>query len=220
MTKMIRWNCPNEAHPGVLGPSRPRRDDVRRYCLACSEKSGRLAERVSSKIEAKRCRAAERAKRQAKRRRERKLATMSQEDVNANFRCGNHVLSNLLLHHSAARPIWEVRTSKTPRQPRIEEHHVVIYDHDGADKYDARALTTVAELLWCLTCDAANHLGYTKDPPSRTASRRFIRRTVTEQMGIKPDVRGPLHKVWTEIALLLRAEAACRTITSFGRAVA
>lgn len=39
-----RWVCPT-CGGGVLAPSRPRKDDVRRYCLPCSKKSGRLVPR-------------------------------------------------------------------------------------------------------------------------------------------------------------------------------
>lgn len=60
-----RWECPNEKHPAVLAPTKPRKDDVRRYCLPCSEASGRLAPRVARALEAKRTAAVER--RQARR---------------------------------------------------------------------------------------------------------------------------------------------------------
>lgn len=40
-----RWVCPR-CDAGVLAPSRPRKDDVRRYCLDCSKKTGRLVERT------------------------------------------------------------------------------------------------------------------------------------------------------------------------------
>lgn len=43
--KLRRWTCPR-CSTGRLAPSRPRRDDVRRYCLPCSEATGRLVERV------------------------------------------------------------------------------------------------------------------------------------------------------------------------------
>lgn len=42
----MRWVCP-KCENGCLGPSRPRRDDTRRYCLACSAKTGRMVERVA-----------------------------------------------------------------------------------------------------------------------------------------------------------------------------
>ena len=51
--KRVRWACPNGC-PAVLAPSRPRRDDVARYCLPCSAKRGRLVLRTAPALEAKR----------------------------------------------------------------------------------------------------------------------------------------------------------------------
>lgn len=42
--KNHRWVCPHCGR-GVNAPSRLRKDDTRRYCLPCSERTGRLAER-------------------------------------------------------------------------------------------------------------------------------------------------------------------------------
>lgn len=54
---MKRWRCPKCG--GVrLAPSAPRADDVRRFCLPCSEKGGRLVERVCVVREAAQARAA------------------------------------------------------------------------------------------------------------------------------------------------------------------
>jgi hypothetical protein len=47
---MRLWVCPR-CKDGCKAPSRPRRDDVRRYCLACSKATGRLVERVSPAIQ-------------------------------------------------------------------------------------------------------------------------------------------------------------------------
>jgi hypothetical protein len=52
-TKQVRWKCLN-CDSGVLAPSRPRKDDVRRYCLKCSAKTGKLVERVAPSLEKKR----------------------------------------------------------------------------------------------------------------------------------------------------------------------
>lgn len=49
----VRWKC-KECGEGLLASSRPRKDDVRRYCLPCSAKSGRLVERVAPALEKKR----------------------------------------------------------------------------------------------------------------------------------------------------------------------
>lgn len=52
-TQQRRWVCPH-CSSGVLAPSRPRKDDVRRYCLSCSEKTGRLVERSCPALEKQR----------------------------------------------------------------------------------------------------------------------------------------------------------------------
>lgn len=71
----VRWQCPNGIHPGVLGSRRPRRDDIIRYCLPCSEKTGRLVERVAPALERERDSGAERAATKAKAKRQRDAAT-------------------------------------------------------------------------------------------------------------------------------------------------
>ena len=57
---MKRWVCPR-CKDGVLGLARPRRDDVRRYCLSCSAETGRLVERSCPSAVAKRERAVKRS---------------------------------------------------------------------------------------------------------------------------------------------------------------
>ncbi len=55
-----RWVCPT-CGDGCLAPERPRRDDVRRYCLLCSAKTGRLVERTCPALDRERAEKAERA---------------------------------------------------------------------------------------------------------------------------------------------------------------
>lgn len=64
--KTRRWVCPT-CGAGKHAPSRPRRDDVRRFCLPCSEKSGRLVERICPVNEKVRERSVESSKRKASR---------------------------------------------------------------------------------------------------------------------------------------------------------
>jgi hypothetical protein len=70
--KRIRWNCPHDRHPAVLGPSRPALDSIVRYCLPCSFITGRLEKRIAPTLESKRAAAAvtSAAKAKAKRARE------------------------------------------------------------------------------------------------------------------------------------------------------
>lgn len=48
-----RWTCPR-CESAVLGSTRPRRNDVCRYCLPCSEKTGKLVERSPLALEKRR----------------------------------------------------------------------------------------------------------------------------------------------------------------------
>lgn len=50
---MKRWRCPN-CGSGKLAPGRARKDDTRRYCLPCSERTGRLVERACPALDARR----------------------------------------------------------------------------------------------------------------------------------------------------------------------
>lgn len=61
-TKQIRWKC-QACNSGVLAPSRPRRDDVRRYCLPCSAKTGKLVERIAPTLEKQRAQTQAKTKR-------------------------------------------------------------------------------------------------------------------------------------------------------------
>ena len=71
--KQARWKCPTCGH-GLLAPTRPRRNDVRRYCLPCSSKAGVLVERIAPALDAQRNRrdAQRREREKAQRERERK----------------------------------------------------------------------------------------------------------------------------------------------------
>jgi len=63
--KRKRWVCPL-CNVGKLGLQRPRKDDVIRYCLACSEKTGRLVERFAPADQTKKVKAVAKAKAVAK----------------------------------------------------------------------------------------------------------------------------------------------------------
>jgi hypothetical protein len=53
MAKQVRWKCAICNH-GLLAPMKPRKNDVRRYCLPCSSKTGKLVERISPTLEKQR----------------------------------------------------------------------------------------------------------------------------------------------------------------------
>lgn len=90
---MRRWVCP-DCGKGVNAPDRPRTDDIRRFCLPCSEKTGRLVKRTcptldrersakSEKAAAKRSAAAKRERAKARAEREKAAAKRAREQERA-----------------------------------------------------------------------------------------------------------------------------------------
>lgn len=81
---MRRWICPN-CESGALAPERPLTDDVRRYCLPCSQRTGRLVKRTCPALDRARAERAEASKAKAAARRardaERDLARWSHGDT-------------------------------------------------------------------------------------------------------------------------------------------
>lgn len=71
--RRVRWECPNGC-AAVLASTRPRRDDVARFCLACSAKSGRLVQRSAPALERQRSERRARTKEQAAAKREREVS--------------------------------------------------------------------------------------------------------------------------------------------------
>jgi hypothetical protein len=191
-TRLVRWTCPNDLHPGALAPGRPRKDDMRRYCIACSEKSGRLTERVAPKLEAKREKAKVKAHAKATVRRAKKIAHQTQADLATRFKCGVDATGAMLY-----KPIVliEVRASTGPRAAKITDKRIVLYDHDGLDKYDVRGMCVVAELR-----------RYRRSA-SVQALKTFIRQCCEQTLGIRPRLEN-LAEAGDEIAGLLRARDA------------
>lgn len=60
MSQRRKWICP-QCGVGVLGSERPRRDDIVRWCLDCSARTGRLVERTCPTLDRKRTEQRERA---------------------------------------------------------------------------------------------------------------------------------------------------------------
>jgi hypothetical protein len=73
-TKKVRWECPTGAHPAILASTRPARDAIVRYCLKCSEATGKLTPRVAPALERKRAAASASAAAKAKSQRARAAA--------------------------------------------------------------------------------------------------------------------------------------------------
>lgn len=116
-----RWVCP-VCGDGLLAPGKPRRDDVRRYCLDCSRKSGRLVQRTCPSLETAREVDRERRLEQAKAKRAR--IRKVREGVKAAAKAHEirespesyTVEGKTLL--AWARWMWRVLSSIEPRNPQ------------------------------------------------------------------------------------------------------
>lgn len=85
--KRIRWECPTGVHPAVLGSRRPPADSIVRYCLACSEQTGRLARRIAPVLERERAARSVKQSARAKQQRvtARKAAARKEQRENERF---------------------------------------------------------------------------------------------------------------------------------------
>jgi hypothetical protein len=200
----ILWTCPLNAHAAVKGPSRPRRDNLCRYCIECSKGAGKLVRRVSPKLEKKRAARSERRNEKKRQSRIGAHARRAQADVNDLFRCG-------LRATGVVRPTtgtWlgslhyiEVRQSLYRRATLIEERGVVIYDFDGCDPFDARALVCVAVARWDARIIVADNI-----------KRLRIRGLSTYMAKVTPRLEGKagLRDAEIEVSDLLRKQEAVR----------
>lgn len=115
-TKQARWKCP-QCDAGILAPTKPRKDDVRRYCLPCSSKNGRLVERIAPALEAKREQRAESTREKV--RHKRQVARRRAEPAKLQERCD--AIRERIIHAEAER-IWKLMADwhKGKPLPRIE----------------------------------------------------------------------------------------------------
>lgn len=103
-----RWVCPL-CNGGVLAPERPRKDDVRRWCLDCSRKTGRMTERTCPALD--RARTEKKAKVAAKRTR---VQTERRERIVAERSAAGEDL------YVMARRLWKLPALTERRSRRIE----------------------------------------------------------------------------------------------------
>ncbi len=124
-----RWVCPT-CGAGRLAPSRPRRDDVRRFCLSCSEASGRLVPRVCPANERARERSCERSKRKATRRRA--SARKARERAAGEVRARKDELApyERFLRRALRLRAWEVDLATRP--PRVSWRRSSVGDAAGS----------------------------------------------------------------------------------------
>jgi hypothetical protein len=97
-----RWKCPT-CNAGVIAPTKPRKNDVRRYCLPCSAKAGVLVERSAPALEKKR----EAKKETTKKKTTAKRATISKNNAPAKEQARIDAQRVKMIHKEAER-IWRL----------------------------------------------------------------------------------------------------------------
>jgi hypothetical protein len=111
---MKRWVCPI-CRRGINAPSRMSADDVRRFCLGCSKKTGKLVRRKAPALERQRAASRERStrKQQSKRKAEaRKRKAQKARDHERRFIMGHDVQA--LCKRWYALKAWGDRTREGP----------------------------------------------------------------------------------------------------------
>jgi hypothetical protein len=189
---LSRWLCPT-CGDGKLAPRRPRKDDVRRYCLACSETTGRLVERTNPVIEKKRAASKERSKKKARAR----YAFRAPE--------GYYLLDCMHIQTEWGRLGFSraaelrVRTTRAAGPAAIRGHVVTFRRFRGLDRWDACAQILVAGARFALTQAGRS----TTDAYAHS----YIRSLVESLRGVRPRLNR-LAEAEIEVAALLRAKDA------------
>lgn len=209
-----RWTCPNGKHPAVLAPTKPRRDDVRRYCLPCSEAKGRLVQRVAPTLEARRECAEEKRKLAAKvkteRTREEETAYYMVHGVDLRAELKKLFASKIakqyahqMRRHFTVMPEIVVRTRSTPNVRRYgvaytSRHQILINRIPGHDQHMVRE-TLAHELAHILTP------GHGHDHVWKSVFRQLVE----EVYGVRPHVQNRFisTKTPTSASAQLRAAA-------------
>lgn len=171
-SKTVIWKCPSGEHQGVRAPSRPRKDDIRRFCLDCSTETGRLVERVAPAVERKRARKAEARKRKAatKARRAAKKVkaartlspTVWPDTLHAVYRrqVGSYQfpMYDVLREHGVTLHVVKARTKASKGKCEFKAKRIVV----KAGTFEAAGKLTLAYQM----CRFVAHLGGRKDDAS------------------------------------------------------
>jgi hypothetical protein len=218
MNKQVRWACPNGC-AAVLGPTKPRRDDVKRYCLACSAVRGRLVERTAPALER-----AREAREAARKVRGAKVLARTEVQETAYYTIAGLDLRTLVAEFCKApalstntpgmyatlkaRNVTIVvrRCSRQPRRfgfARYRTLTISICDYPGIKPEDVRE-TVIHEL-------AHLRVGFHDDMHHGTKWRTVFRLACEQALGVRPRIERRYHG---EVAKKLRERDAASASAS------
>lgn len=203
---MRKWKCPR-CGSGALAPSKPRRDDVRRYCLVCSASTGRLVMREAPALEAERARRAEttKAKREATKQRAARATAERFTVAEIDLRDEMH---HFVHHAEVFIPLRgqkiDLRVRRCSRKPRTRfgfawwhKMQIRILAYPAIDVHDVRE-TLVHELVHLVVREGGS------DGAHGVKFRATLRLACEQLFWIRPTLNRIAHG---EIAGLLRAHA-------------
>ncbi len=197
--RRVRWECPNGC-AGVLGPSRPRRNDVCRYCLACSAVRGRLVERTAPSLDKKRAVRTEQLKtrRSADEAREEARTTAYYTVAGIDIRKEAQMLLRTDALRGLRMPKIQVRRASSYPRSRLgvcfHAGRIQITAYPGIDAYDVRE-TLAHELAHCKAPWRCHH---------GTAWRTIFRLVCEQAYGVRPRLEVRWHD---EASRLMREKA-------------
>jgi ribosomal protein L44E len=205
--KLARWKCPT-CSAGNLAPRRPRRDDVRKYCLPCSEKTGRLVEKVCAALEGKR--EVAKQKQRAKQKKERAILgfkkPMDYYDI-----AGINVRVWLDMKGIGSNIELLVRETKRPGPIKIKHiegwlYVVTIRKGDWVTRADVEAQLALAsaKVNWLRV--------NTTTPLTSPKALEYMRNICSHHLGVRPRLNAPA-KAEIEVANMLRKLRAVETLT-------
>jgi hypothetical protein len=151
---MPLWTCPNGCG-SVRGGKRPRRNDLCRYCIPCSQKAGQLVERAAAA-----------APKQKKRRK------VKMKPPSTGFLDGRRAGSWLLYHDMNVLVRQSMR--RRPSIIDVKAKTLTVYEFDG-DEFDRRATVIMAEQRYY-----AARAGV-----SGQAMKTYIRRNLETAIGVR-----------------------------------
>lgn len=172
MTKQVRWKCANCNH-GLLAPTKPRKNDVRRYCLPCSAKTGKLVERVSPTLEKQRTVKSE----------QRKVKVEKLNDKNKVMREKKSVVvkRNAAIQKEGER-VWKLMEGwhKGKRMPKINivnarnqlgAGHATFWNNEIQVNVNMKQTERSSQWTWYVL---AHELAHCACPPVRTNGKRDV----------------------------------------------
>jgi hypothetical protein len=89
--------------------------------------------------------------------------------------------------------------------PNVFGACLILYAHEGCDRWDAQAIVTVGRARWSL------HTLCSSKPYGGIAWKTYLRRQIERGLDVRPRLEDPDHAE-AEVAALLRAREAIRII--------